>query len=310
MRGLQFASWLAAAVAAIGLTFALSASPAAADDGARAFTQTLIDKGFGILRDTRMDKASRVAGFNAFVVQHMDARKTALFTLGNYRRGAPDGVVEPFVEAFTAYSTAIYGAHLVDYAASTLRVTGDVTNKPGDVTVMTLAEGGTLREPLRIAFRLAADGALQNHRRTGRGIWLSVEQREQFASVLAQNRGDIASLTASLKDRASAPAPAASLRGRPPRSFLPGTRASCRPSNINAQRRRSKSGLEAQPVPEGRNILLNAGQMFYICSFGFRPPIRGHDGYCDLIRSRVSTKAVATESAMCAPPCARATNPP
>ena len=35
------------------------------------------------------------------------------------------------------------------------------------------------------------------------GIWLSIEQRDQFASVLAQNNGDIASLTASLRDRAT-----------------------------------------------------------------------------------------------------------
>ena len=97
MRGLQFPAWFAAMVAAFGLVLGLHAAPpASADDGARAFTQTLIDKGFGILRDTRVDKAARVAGFHAFIVEHMDARKTALFTLGNYRRGAPDGVVEAF----------------------------------------------------------------------------------------------------------------------------------------------------------------------------------------------------------------------
>jgi phospholipid transport system substrate-binding protein len=204
MRGLQFASWFAAAVAAIGLSLALHAPPAAADDGARAFTQTLIDKGFTILRDTRMDKGQRVANFNAFIVGHMDARKTALFTLGNYRRGAPDGVVEPFVAAFTDYSTAIYGAHLVDFANASLRVTGDITNKPGDVTVMTVAEGAGLREPLRIAFRLSGAGhAYKIIDVQVAGIWLSVEQRDQFASVLSQNRGDIASLTASLKDRAT-----------------------------------------------------------------------------------------------------------
>ena len=204
MRGLQFPSWLAAVVAAIGLTFALGLAPASADDGARAFTQTLIDKGFAILRDTRMDEAARVRSFDDFIVEHMDARKTALFTLGHYRRGAPDGVVEPFVAAFTDYSTAIYGSHLVDYAAATLRVTGDIANKPGDVTVTTLAEGGGLRQPLRIAFRLAsAGGAYKIIDVQVEGIWLSVEQREQFASVLAQTRGDIASLTASLKDRAT-----------------------------------------------------------------------------------------------------------
>ncbi|MBP6010751.1 MAG: ABC transporter substrate-binding protein [Alphaproteobacteria bacterium] len=202
MRDYRIPSFFAAAVAAIGLFFALSASPASADDGARAFTQTMIDNGFGILRDTRMDKAARVGRFNAYIVQNMDARKTALFTLGAYRRGAPDSVVEPFVDAFTAYSTAIYGAHLVDFAGATVRVTGDTANKPGDVTVMTVAEGGPLREPLRIAFRLSGGGGTYKIVDVQvAGIWLSVEQRDQFASVLSQNRGDIAALTASLRDR-------------------------------------------------------------------------------------------------------------
>lgn len=199
MRDYRFSSWFAAVVAAIVLTFE---APASADDGARAYTQNMIDNGFAILRDTRMDKATRVNRFTAYIVEHMDARKTALFTLGNYRRGAPEGVVEPFVAAFTAYSTAIYGSHLVDYAGATVRVTGDVTNKPGDITVATVAEGGPLREPLRIAFRLVSDGgAYKIVDVQVAGIWLSVEQREQFASALSQNRGDIAALTASLKDR-------------------------------------------------------------------------------------------------------------
>ena len=57
-------------------------------------------------------------------------------------------------------------------------------------------------EPLRIAFRLSGEaGAYKIVDVQVEGIWLSVEQRDQFASVLSQNRGDIASLTASLKDR-------------------------------------------------------------------------------------------------------------
>jgi ABC-type transporter MlaC component len=205
MRDFRLRASFAAMVAALALTIMTFAAPAAsADDGARAFTQTLIDQGFAILRDTRQDKAARVARFNAFIVAHMDARKTALFTLGAYRRGAPDGVVEPFVEAFTAYSTAIYGAQLVDFAGATLRVTGDITNKPGDVTVMTLAEGGGLHEPLRIAFRLnAAGGTYKIVDAQVAGIWLSVEQRDQFASALSRSNGDINALTASLRDRAN-----------------------------------------------------------------------------------------------------------
>ena len=204
MRGSHLTSWLAAAIAAVGFCFAFAPTPVSADEGARAFTQTLIDQGFAILRDTGADKATRVRRFDDFIGGHLDTRKTALFTLGQYRRGAPEGVVEPFVAAFTDYSTAIYGTHLVDFSQANLRVTGETTNKPGDITVMTLAEGGGLREPLRIAFRLSGvGGAYKIVDVQVEGIWLSVEQRDQFASVLAQNNGDIASLTASIRERAT-----------------------------------------------------------------------------------------------------------
>jgi phospholipid transport system substrate-binding protein len=204
MRGSLIRSWLVAALAAVGLCLTLATSRAAADDGARAFAQALIDQGFAILRDARTDQGTRVRRFDDFITAHMDARKAALFTLGRYRRGAPDNVVEAFIAAFSDYSTAIYGAHLIDYQAATLRVVGDITNKPGDVTVMTLAEGGGLNEPLRIAFRLSSENAAYKIVDVQvAGIWLSVEQRDQFAAVLAQSNGDIPSLTAALRDRAS-----------------------------------------------------------------------------------------------------------
>jgi len=204
MHGLQFTSWLAQAIAAASFFLILSATPAAADPGAEAFAQSLTDSGFAILRDARLDERTKVQRFHDFIVDHIDARKAALFTLGQYRRGASDHALEAFVAAFADYSTAVYETHLVDYKATTMRVTGSIANKPGDVTVLAVAEGGGLREPLRIGFRIAgSNGRYKLIDVQVSGIWLSVEQRDQFASQLAQSNGDIASLASSLRDRAN-----------------------------------------------------------------------------------------------------------
>jgi phospholipid transport system substrate-binding protein len=179
----------------------MSAAPANAGQDAEVFAQRLIDQGVGILRDTS-DPARRVK-FRDFITQYADARKTALFTLGNYRRGASEADLEDFVKAFTAYATAVYESRLDQYKGQTLKVVGSIDNKPNDVTVNMIVVDPNARNPLRVAFRLL--GGNNNYRFVDiqvEGIWLSVDQREQFAAFLSKNSGSIPRLTAHLQTQA------------------------------------------------------------------------------------------------------------
>jgi phospholipid transport system substrate-binding protein len=185
----------------VGAVSFLSVAPANAGQDAETFAQRLIDQGVSILRNTG-DPARR-AKFRDFITQYADARKTALFTLGNYRRGASDGDLEDFVTAFTAYATAVYESRLDQYKGQTLKVVGSVDNKANDVTVNMIVVDPNARNPLRVAFRLL--GGNSNYRFVDiqvEGIWLSVDQREQFTAFLSKNNGSIPSLTAHLQAQA------------------------------------------------------------------------------------------------------------
>ena len=52
-------------------------------------------------------------------MQYADARKTAMFALGNYQTHASDADVEAFVQAFTDYATAVYESRLDQYKGQT-----------------------------------------------------------------------------------------------------------------------------------------------------------------------------------------------
>jgi phospholipid transport system substrate-binding protein len=178
---------------------ALASAPAAVANNAdaEAFTQRLVDQGVGILRST--SGPTRRAQFREFITQYADARRTAMFTLGNYKRSASDADVEAFIKAFQDFATAVYEARLDQYKGQTLKVTGSTDNKPGDVTVNTQVVDPNAREPLRVAFRLL--GSNGNYHFVDvlvAGIWLSVEQRDQFAAFLSQNGGNLPALTAHL----------------------------------------------------------------------------------------------------------------
>lgn len=187
--------------ACIGLVALASAGPALADRDAETFAQGLIDRGVGILRNT--SDPQRRAKFRDFILNYADARKTALFALGNYRRGANDADVEAYIKAFTEFATAVYESRLDQYKGQTLKVTGSIDNKPGDTTVNMVVVDPAAREPLRVAFRLLGGGG--NYRFVDiqvAGIWLSVEQRDQFAGYLSKNNGSVPSLTAHLNSQA------------------------------------------------------------------------------------------------------------
>jgi phospholipid transport system substrate-binding protein len=187
--------------ALVGVASLVSGAPAYADADAERFAQGLIDRGVGILRDT--GDPQRRTKFRTFITQYADAQRTALFTLGNYRRGASQADLNAFVQAFQDYATAVYESRLDRYKGQTLKVVGSVDNKPGDITVnMVVVDPGAPNQ-LRVAFRLV--GGNSNYRFIDiqvEGIWLSVDQREQFAAFLSRNNGNIPALTAHLQQQA------------------------------------------------------------------------------------------------------------
>ena len=193
------------AVVALFSAFAafLAVPKAHAQSDAEAFTQHLIDQGVAILRDTSGGEGARRSKFSAFINQYADARKAALFTLGAYRHGAAPADIEAFVTAFHDYATAVYEAKLGIYKNQSLRVVGSIDNKPGDVTVNTVVDDGkSSGDPLRVAFRLL--GSSGNYKFVDvqvEGIWLSIDQQEQFASFLSKNGGSVPALTSYLVDK-------------------------------------------------------------------------------------------------------------
>lgn len=192
---LLFAVWACAAVLAV--------QPAAAGADAEKFMQGLIDQGFAILQDKSGGEAARKARFHDFVVENIDTEKTGLFALGQYRRDANPTDLGPYAIAFRDYVTAVYEARLSERREQSLKVTGSLDNKPGDVTVNAQANDPNATDPVKIAFRLnGTNGSYKVVDVQAAGVWLSIEQRDAFATFLGKNKGDIKALTADLTARA------------------------------------------------------------------------------------------------------------
>jgi phospholipid transport system substrate-binding protein len=191
-------SVLRSAVLAFAVFFATSSAYAATP--AETLIADNIHTGLEILNDSHLDKAARAQRFETFLLGITDMHRIANFTLGSYGASASQADRDAFAAAFQNYAVAVYQSYLAKYAGQTLSVTGSRQNAAGDDTVHTaLVDPKAGGQPLAVDFRVRSDTGKPVVVDLGvEGIWLALEERDQFTAFLGQNGGSIPALISHL----------------------------------------------------------------------------------------------------------------
>jgi phospholipid transport system substrate-binding protein len=192
------------------LTLAMLAVPlmtqpaAAAQNAAESFVDENIHRGLDILRDRKLSTTQRRDQFQTLLLGLEDVRRIGLFTLGQYRRSSPPEDVEAFIGAFKNYATAAYQSYFARYTNQTLKVTGSTERTPTDFIVQTLLiDPNSNQQPAEVDFRVRTDAGKPVLVDVAyQGIWLSLEERDQFVAFLGQNNGNVRTLIAHLSELA------------------------------------------------------------------------------------------------------------
>jgi phospholipid transport system substrate-binding protein len=192
------------------------AQPSPGLTGAENYVSANVQRGLTILNNHSLPDAERRDQFRDFLTNLTDLRRIAVFTLGAARRTASPAQTEAFVTAFRNYAVAVYESRLKAYAGQTLKVVGGRDHGPGDYIVQTILVDPTGKteqqgEPIEVDFRVdnsagrfvVIDVAIA-------GVWLALEERDQFTAFLEENNGNLAGLITHLN------ALAARLRGAGP----------------------------------------------------------------------------------------------
>lgn len=189
----------------VGLFLALSASfsPANAANPAEAFIQNNVQKGLTILSDKSMSADQRATNFRAFLESLTSIRRIAVYTLGPVKNSAPAADVEAFINTFRDYTVAVYESRLSQYSGQTLTVTGSTQRSPNDYVVNTRVDDPakkTKGDPVEVDFRVVQDnGKWVVIDVSVVGVWLAIEERDQFTAFLAQHGNDVKQLITHLK---------------------------------------------------------------------------------------------------------------
>ena len=194
-----------AAACILAATALLTSAPATAASPAETYVQSNVQRGLLILNNRSTPDAQRRAQFRDFLTGLTDIRRIAIFTLGASKRTASPADVEAFVNAFRDYAIAVYESRLTQYSGQTLKVIGSTDRAPGDTIVSTVLVDPSAKtegqQPIEVDFRVLDDG--------GKfvvidvsiaGVWLAIEERDQFSAFLEQNNDSVPALVSHLND--------------------------------------------------------------------------------------------------------------
>ena len=180
--------------------------PAFAADPAESFVSQNIQKGLSLLNNSSLSKQQKRDQFEQFLLGLTDLKRIADFTLGQYRRTAAPADVAAFGAAFQNYAVAVYQSYFAKYAGQTLKVINSTQRAPTDYIVTTQMidpKDGSGQAPLEVDFRVHTDGPRPVVVDVSvAGVWISIEERDQFVAFLGQNNGNVKLLITHLSDLA------------------------------------------------------------------------------------------------------------
>ena len=124
------------------------------------------------------------------VLEHIDTRAIANFTLGRYSRTIPAADKARFVSAFEAFLRRQIESNVDQFKGVEVEVVDTSARNARDAIVTTELYGGG--DPLKVRWRvIERKGSWSVVDLEVAGIWLAIEQRAQVASILSRPGADI-----------------------------------------------------------------------------------------------------------------------
>ena len=182
--------------------FFLSLAPVMAEKSpeAEAFVMDVSNRVIDILSYT--STTEKEDAFRTLLNEKANLKRIAAFTLGKYRRQLSPAELQEFQSLFETMITKVYANRLSTYEDQPIIVLGSEKKKK-DYLVETELRFKDGSDPIAIVWRLRQekDGRITLFDLRVLGIWMALEQRETFLSILKNNNEDFDVLLDNLRQQ-------------------------------------------------------------------------------------------------------------
>ncbi len=180
-----------------GLTqesFAYSSDP-------KQFIQEIVDEAKKVLVDTN-SKEIKTKKLSEMALRTVDIKGVAYYSLGNYRKELNDEQLKEYLSLFEKYFLKSFTSRLTDYSDPKIDVLSAEVLNPKYVIVKSLLLATDKKPAVNIEWRVYTKNPDKPLIRDLiiEGLSLARTQKEEFASVIETNNGDVTKLFITLKE--------------------------------------------------------------------------------------------------------------
>ena len=180
-----------------GLTqksFAYSSDP-------KQFISEIVDEAKKILIETNT-KEFKTKKLSEIALKTVDIKGLAYYTLGNYRKELNDEQMKEYLGIFEKYFLKTFASRLTDYSDPKIEVLSTEVLSPKYTIVKSLLLGTDKKPEVNIEWRVYTKNPDKPLIRDLiiEGLSLARAEKEQFASVIETNNGEVTKLFTTLKE--------------------------------------------------------------------------------------------------------------
>ena len=181
--------------------FGLSQKSFAYSSDPKQFIQEIVDEAKKILVATNT-KEFKTAKLSEMALRTVDIKGVAYYSLGNYRKKLNDEQLDEYLVLFEKYFLKSFTSRLTDYSDPKIDVISTEVLNPKYTIVKSLLLATDKKPAVNIEWRVYTKNPDKPLIRDLiiEGLSLARTQKEEFASVIESNNGDITKLFITLKE--------------------------------------------------------------------------------------------------------------
>ena len=185
----------------IFFVFALTQKSFSYSSDPKQFIQEIVDEAKKVLVDAN-SKEFKTKKLSELALKTVDIKGVAYYTLGKYRKELNDEQFKKYLMLFEKYFLKSFTSRLTDYSDPKIEVLSVEILNPKYTIVKSLLLATDKKPEVKIAWRVYTKNPDKPLIRDLiiEGLSLARTQKEEFASVIESNNGDISKLFVSLKE--------------------------------------------------------------------------------------------------------------
>jgi len=181
--------------------FALTQKSFGYSSDPKQFITEVVEEAKKILVETNT-KEFKTIKLSEIALKTVDIKGVAYYTLGNYRKELNDEQMKEYLDIFEKYFLKIFSSRLTDYSDPKIDVLSTEVLNPNYTIVKSLLLGTDKKPAVNIDWRVYTKNPDKPLIRDLiiEGLSLARAEKEQFASVIESNNGDVTKLFVTLEE--------------------------------------------------------------------------------------------------------------